>query len=103
MQGVMAGRPCFLRVCCAASCSTRHEDLSNEGHAGVNARPLALRAMLCGHRGSQCAFSRQPGSDSWRMYSTSTLHMGLLEWPAVLAQCRMKTLQPTVLLYDFER
>ena len=71
--------------------------------AGVNARQLVLRAMLCGHRGSQCAFSRQPGSDSWRMYSTSTLHMGLLEWPAVLAQCRMKTLQPTVLLYDCER
>ena len=71
--------------------------------AGVNARTLGLRAMLCGHRGAQCAFSRQPGSDSWRMYSSSTLHMGVLEWPAVLAQCRMKTLQPTVLLYDCER
>ena len=63
----------------------------------------ALRSMLCGHRGSQCAFTGQPGTTSWRMYSTSTLHMGLLEWPAVLAQCRMKTLQPTVLLYDCER
>ena len=71
--------------------------------AGVNARALVLRAMLCGHRGSQCAFSRQPGTDSWRMYSTSTLHMGLLEWPAPLAPCPMKTLQPTVLFYDCER
>ncbi|CAK0744637.1 hypothetical protein CVIRNUC_001563 [Coccomyxa viridis] len=74
-----------------------------DAYPGVNARPLGLRAMLCGHRGAQCAFSRQPGSDSWRMYSSSTLHMGALEWPAVLAQCRMKTLQPTVLLYDCER
>ena len=78
-----AGLSCSALACCA----------------GVSAERMALRAMLCGHKGAHAAFAKEAGADFWRVFDgPGPAVVG--DWPAVLAQCRVRRLQPLALLFD---
>ena len=59
-----------------------------------------LRAMLCGHKGAHGTFAREAGADAWRLYDAPPPAAAVGDWPAVLAACRVKRLQPLALFYD---
>ncbi len=57
--------------------------------------------MQCRYAKGHATFSRDVGTDSWRLFGSPSVAIG--EWPAVLTQCRLHSLQPLTLFYDCTR
>ena len=55
--------------------------------------------MLCGNLGGHMTFAREAAGDSWRLIAAGAA-MPVGEWPAVLARCRVHSLQPLALFFD---
>ena len=78
--------------------ATGHDWEAAHAIAGVGTEPMVLRAVLCGHKCAHGTFAKEAGADSWRLYDGPPANVG--DWPAVLAACRVKRLQPLALFYD---